>query len=293
MPLRSSLVGTRCEPALTEVDPRWSMAFAAALGDLRPCFMDTRDAARFMAHPLFPVCFEWPVVLELGRKAATSGLDRTEALRGVHATHEVAISRPIRPPQRLTTRAEVVAVERRKSGAYQMIRLDTTDDAGAPVCSSWYGSLYRGVEVDGPDRRLASAPQRPALKHAPSQPRLQETVHIGGGLAHIYTECARIYNPIHTDIAVAQAAGLPGLILHGTATLALAVSRVIAAEAAGDPTQVASVYGEFRAMVALPSDITVRIFAREASEGADAARFDVLNDRGEAAVANGRIRLGA
>ena len=42
--------------------------------------------------------------------------------------------------------------------------------------------------------------------------------------AHVYTEGARIWNPIHTDAAVAARAGLPGIILHGTATLALAVS---------------------------------------------------------------------
>ena len=39
--------------------------------------------------------------------------------------------------------------------------------------------------------------------------------------AHVYTECARIWNPIHTDVAYARAAGLPDIILHGTATLAL------------------------------------------------------------------------
>ena len=44
--------------------------------------------------------------------------------------------------------------------------------------------------------------------------------------AHVYTECARIWNPIHTDIAVARGGRAARLILHGTATLALAVSRV-------------------------------------------------------------------
>src|SRR4029077_6419959 len=52
-------------------------------------------------------------------------------------------------------------------------------------------------------------------------------VAISPTLAHVYTECARIWNPIHTDRAVARAAGLPDIILHGTATLALAVSRAL------------------------------------------------------------------
>ena len=45
--------------------------------------------------------------------------------------------------------------------------------------------------------------------------------------AHLYSECARIWNPIHTDRAAALAAGLPDIILHGTATLAKAVSWII------------------------------------------------------------------
>ena len=42
-------------------------------------------------------------------------------------------------------------------------------------------------------------------------------VPISALAAHVYTECARIWNPVHTDTAVADRAGLPGLILHGTA----------------------------------------------------------------------------
>ena len=58
----------------------------------------------------------------------------------------------------------------------------------------------------------------------------QEVVDVPANLALVYTECARIWNPIHTDLAVARGAGLAAPILHGTATLALAVSRAVARE---------------------------------------------------------------
>jgi hypothetical protein len=54
-------------------------------------------------------------------------------------------------------------------------------------------------------------------------PRIVREVPLAATAAHVYTECARIWNPIHSDAAVASGAGLPGIILHGTATLALAV----------------------------------------------------------------------
>ncbi|HYA35464.1 MAG TPA: hypothetical protein VEF03_07585, partial [Candidatus Binataceae bacterium] len=63
--------------------------------------MDTRDEKNLVAHPLFPVCFEWPVVVELGRQYDRSGLRADEVVRGVHATHDLIVHRPIRPPERL------------------------------------------------------------------------------------------------------------------------------------------------------------------------------------------------
>jgi hypothetical protein len=53
---------------------------------------------------------------------------------------------------------------------------------------------------------------------------------------------------IHTDIAVARPAGLPGIILHGTATLALAVSYVLR-HASVDPRAVRRISGRFTGMV--------------------------------------------
>lgn len=267
------------------------MAYAAALGDPLRRYFDTRDRSCFIAHPMFPVCVEWPLVLAVGRILSGSGLTREEAMRGVHAAHDTIIHRPIRPPESLTTRAAVVAVERGKSGALAILRFDTVDESGAAVCSTWNTALYRAVEVSGPDRRIASAPPLPAMKDAARNPRSMATVHVDGGLAHIYSECARIWNPIHTDAKVAESAGLPAIILHGTATLALGVSRVIAAEAGGDPTRVARIAGQFRAMVLMPSDITVRVLAREVADGDDAVFFDVVNEQGEPAVANGVIVL--
>ena len=271
------------------------MAYAAALGDLAACYMDTRDTAGdtagITAHPLFPVCFEWPVVVAMAQHLHGTELTAVEARRAVHATHDLILHRPLHPPEKLATRATVVGVERRKPGAFQLMRLDTTDESGASVCTSLYGTIYRGVDVSGPDRHAESMTEIPRPRTSPERPRSEAAIHVSGGLAHIYTECARIYNPIHTDLKVARDAGLPDLILHGTATLALTVSRIVADEAGGDPRRVARIAGRFNAMVLMPSDITVRCLARERIDGADMAYFDVLNDKREAAIANGAIIL--
>jgi len=275
------------ESRVTEIEPRWSMAYAAALDDLIPCYMDTRDARNFLAHPMFPVCIEWPVVIGMRQQFQDGGITLEESRRGVHATHDMTIHRALRPPEKLTTRATVVAVERRKPGAYQLTKLETIDASGAPVCTSLYGTIYRGVDVIGDDQPLAAHSDLPRPRVSPTQPTAEAKVHVAGGLAHTYTECAQIWNPIHTDIKVAREASLPELILHGTATLALAVSRIVHSEAGGDPSRIARIAGRFSGMVLMPSDITVRTLARES----DLVYFDVLTQSGEPAISNGAIQL--
>jgi acyl dehydratase len=300
MPLSSTTVGVSGEPVVHEIDARWMMAYAAGLGDTLPCYLDTRRPEGIITHPLFPVCVEWPALLAMRGPAVNSLLasrptllTADEALRAVHATHDLVIHRSVRPGDRLTTRATIVGVERRKPGAYQVTRLDTVDGAGAPVCTTWQGGLYRGVEVDGPDRPAADAPPSPTPLEGNTPVRAEITLPISALAAHIYTECARIWNPIHTDLAVAVRAGLPDLILHGTATLALAVSQILRLEANNDPAQVRRVAGRFNAMVRLPSEITVRTLTRQATAQGDVVRFEVRNIDGEPAVRDGLVLLRA
>jgi len=242
---------------------------------------------------MFPVCFEWPLIVAMRRLFKTNLLTDEEATRGVHATHDLIIHRVIRPPETLHTRLRVAGVERRKPGAYQLTRLDTTEACHAPVCTSFYGSIYRAVAVEGPDRPadISIPPAAPA--DASVNPRDEFKIQVLAGMAHVYTECARIFNPIHTDAAVARAAGLPSIILHGTATLALAVSRIVEARAKSDPNRISRIACRFGAMVTMPSTLTLRIFADTARDTASSTGicFEVLNSEGKLAIRDGFIGL--
>jgi acyl dehydratase len=288
MPLDSSLVGTQVGSIASEIDTRWAMAYAASLEDYSPRYLDTRNPAGIVAHPMFAVCFEWPAAGSIRHKARAS-LSQDEAVRGVHATHHTIIHRLVHPPEHLVTTAELIGIESRKPGAYEVARFETVDAKGKPVCTTYYGSLYREVAVKGPDYR-AETPQLPKLARAESPPR-EVRIPISAGAAHVYTECARIWNPIHTDIAVATRAGLPGLILHGTATLALAVSRIIEAEAGGDPERIAQICGRFGAMVLMPSEVRLQIDAHEKYQGGEAVFFEVISAAGGRAIRDGVVLL--
>lgn len=289
MPLRSSIVGLGSEAVASDLDARWTMAYAAALGDSRAAYFDTTRPEQLIAHPMFSVCFEWPLIVGMRGMFRDNALTDAEAMRGVHATHDLIIHRPIRPPEKLSSRLHIVGVERRTPGAYQATRIDTTDSSGSPVCTTYYGSIYRGVEVVGPDR-AAEVPAIPA-KASTAGDFVEVKLTVPAGLAHTYTECARIFNPIHTDAAVARAAGLPAIILHGTATLALAVSRVL--EVAGaDPARTARIAGRFGAMVMMPSEVIVRIERNpDSAEENPGFQFEVLNGDGRVAIRGGYVGL--
>jgi acyl dehydratase len=287
MPLSSSTVGCETETVTTRIDARWLMAYAAALGDMLPCYVDTASQAGIVGHPLFSVGPDWPVFLSGHGLEGNEGLSAEERLRGVHYTHDVTNHRLVRPGDELHTTAKVVSVERRRSGTYQVVRLHSNDACGAPVYTTYYGSLYRGVEVEGADRCVERAAPLPERRSTGQEARSSSPIPIAASAPHVYTECARIWNPIHTDAATAKHAGLPGLILHGTATLALAVSRVVELEAEGAPERVSRVAGRFCAMVMVPSEISVVIVERRDTPSGEAVFFEVRNAAGELAVRDG------
>jgi acyl dehydratase len=285
MRIPTSVVGITAGPREQEIDARWFMAYAAGLGESAPEYFDTTRPGGVVAHPLFPVCYEWPLALDIRAKALPDDV----AVRGVHATHRLTVHRPPRAGDRLSTTATVVALEPRPPGAYMVLRMETVDAAGRRVTTTEYGSLYLGVDCEGSQGEPETlSPQGRGQGEGWSW---SIDVPISPTLAHVYSECARIWNPIHTDRAVALGAGLPDIILHGTATLALAISQALGHDARGPAAPVCSVGCRFGAMVRLPSRIVVRGRRPEASAGGALIRFEALAEDGRPAVRDGQILL--
>jgi acyl dehydratase len=289
MPISTSLVGTSVGPNVTEIDARWAMAYAAGLGDMLECYIDTRRGGGITAHPLFPVCAEWQIAGTLRAKHRVT-LSQIEASRGVHATQHMIFHCPIRPPMKLSTVASIEGIEQRRPGPYEVVKYATNDEHGAPICTTYSGSIYREVAMEG-DERPAITPPAPACEAPAAKPLAEFAIAIPANAAHVYTECAHIWNPIHTDAEVAAKAGLPAIMLHGTATLALAVSKIIATEVSNQPERVAEVYARFGAMVFMPSQVLVRIVGREKSAGRPAIFFEAISAEGGKALRDGAVIL--
>lgn len=262
MKISADIVGREARAETVRVDKRWIMAYNAALGEVSAT-----------PHPLFPVCYEWDATRALRE---STGLQALNA-QLVHAQHDMTIVRSVMEEE-LIVSAKVIAAAQRKPGAFVTIRLAARGAGGEPVSTSDYGMLYRGVTLEGGGRAIENAEDPP--RHSGELERVGE-VQVAATAAHVYTECARIWNPIHTDPEYARAAGLPGIILHGTATLALSVSRVISFF---KKRHVGRVRCRFAGMVLMPSTLSVRASA----EGTSIA-FETRNERNQAVIERGWI----
>jgi acyl dehydratase len=283
MPLDSAIVGARTGEVVTAVTVRHCLAYAAGTGDLNPRYFDDARPGGIVASPLFGVALDWKLRGEL---TELTGLPAHEAVRGVHATQDMAFHRLVHPGDVLTTSGTVVRVQQRPPGAYLVARYETVDARHQPVVSVDYGIIYRGVQVSGPNREIdAVSPLdlgAPLAAHAWTRP-----VEVAREAPHIYSECADIYNPIHTERAVALAAGLPDIIVHGTLTLAYAVRTLVDREASGDPAVVRRLACRFGAYVIPGTVIEVVLSDVAATPGGRALRFAVLNEAGEPAIRDG------
>lgn len=287
MAMSTAAVGQRLAAWTGRLDARWLMAYAAAVEQYGPIYMDTTRAGGLLAHPVFPIAPEWALLTDPATDLGL-GLDDDEVRRGVHAGHDLVLHRPIAEGVDVVLQAVVAGVEATSVGARLTIRFDAADASGAALWSTWMRSIYPGVGVEGPPCPDRGAPtQQTSVDPGGFPGGVEHRVELDPGAAHVYSECARIWNPIHTDRAEALKAGLSDIVLHGSATLAHGVSAAMLELGIG-PDAVARLGGTFRAMVRLPSTITVAIDTTTATRDGT-ARFEVRNDANELAVKDGFV----
>jgi acyl dehydratase len=225
---------------IVEITPRLAMAYSAGL-------LLNHDRYYGVAGEPPPVLsflcvrFEWP--LALGFRSAL-GFSDEELARGVHAAQDSQFHRPLHIGERVQTTGEIVQARQTRAGALTVTRYETRSlTAGDVVTTSWSTSILRGVALKGETFSLASPPALPvpgkgAIHVSPDLPM---PIH----LTHAYTECADIWNPIHTEEPVARAAGLPRIIVHGTILWALAGIALAELKLGGDADRIARLNGRF------------------------------------------------
>lgn len=292
MAIAAAVAGRDAGEGVAEISTRRLMAFAAGIGAEDPCYFDDLRAEGVIGHPAFCASLEWPVVSSPAYLAAIGR--PLDGPRGtVHVQQDSHFHRPIRPGDTLRTAARVTQVRQTGAGALVTCRVDTLAADGVPVVTSWTSGMFLREQVGG----AASAGEEPPAMRAEAEvdaaPKSRVEVQTAPGLAHRYTECASIWNPIHTEPSAAKALGLPAIILHGTCTWALAGQALIHMAGGGDPRRLRRLAGRFKGMV-FPGDTLQVEYALQAASASESAvwQFAVRTPRGDLAISHGVAEFG-
>ncbi|MCC6007780.1 MAG: MaoC family dehydratase N-terminal domain-containing protein [Rhodobacteraceae bacterium] len=228
IPIRTAGLGARFGRYRTEMSLRRVMAYAAGIGADDDLYLDDTLPGGLVA-PLGITCAtDWQLFITPDWLQAV-GRNRDNLFNHlVHGSQVTEFHRPVRPGDLLQIEGHIVEMRNTGAGAVVTARIDTQDaKTGDPVATGWFASLYRETPLDGQDGRVEPVP---ALHDAPAPEALAGTIAlpVPRTQAHHYTECADIWNPIHTERGFARASGLPDIILHGTCTWAMTLQRLAA-----------------------------------------------------------------
>ena len=267
-----------------EVTARSITAFAGGVSDFNPAYFEDDRPGGLIAHPGMVFSWQWnsrftPDVeypLELVR-------------RGVHAWVDVQFERHAREGDIVTSQGQSVAVKQVKPGVLSAQRFTFRDSQGETIAIMDTGGITRGAELDGDEAEIASAPPLPQRSTESGEPVWSTTFPIDPQAPHVYTECADIWNPIHTERKVALAAGLPDIILHGSANILIALREVINRSLDGDPTRLSRFAGQFRGMIIPGKDVTVNALEVRDEGDREIVFYEMRNHLGESAIANGVV----
>jgi acyl dehydratase len=287
-PIPAAAAGADMGRRTVQITKRMTMAYAAGIGAVDDSCLDDVRPGGVVAPLSYSASLEWPMMIAPSYLAAI-GRDSATVYDGlVHAFQDSRFFRPVRPGMSLEVVGRVTGVKTTPAGALVVCKIVTTDrQTGAPVTESWFGSMFRTTAVESDDI-VSEAP--PALRMRPevsgeSVERLP--IDVPKGMAHVYTECADIWNPIHTEREFALASGLPDIILHGTCTLALAMQRLAARLRPDSEHPFLRVGTRFSRMVVPGAPISLEFDPTDE----DGVAFDVRNSAGELALTHGIVVL--
>lgn len=200
----------------------------------------------------------------------------------LHASQRVELHRPLTRAGAAITSTGVANIYDKGSAALLVVDTTAHDIAGVPLWTSSMRMFSRGEGGFGGERGPAGPPNPPdrAPDHVVATPTLPQQA--------LWYRLLGDRNPLHSDPAVATAAGFPRPILHGLCTMGIVCRAVVDAVADGATDRVASVEVRFTGPVFPGETLRTSIW-----QEADAILFaTTVDERDNApALANGELTL--
>ncbi|MFH1529274.1 MAG: MaoC/PaaZ C-terminal domain-containing protein [Pseudomonadota bacterium] len=285
MEISPEIVGFEVPERKHRIHWRETTSFAAATGDANPRYLDDTVKGGLVAPPLFAVTLTWPLISDLPRvlpEVLTPDIVATM----VHANEHLIFHEPIRPGDKLHLRGRIEGLVPTQAGAFLVMRSEGVIPGRGPMFTEYGGVLFRGVKVGGDARLLSKLPEVPKPM-SDGAPLWQAEIPVERTLPFIYDGCTGIVFPIHTSVRAAKEAGLPDIVLQGTATLALAARQVVNSECDGIPFALKEIACRFTGLVVPGTPVHFRLLGRDRSQGRTGVYFDLVVKGGNPALSGG------
>jgi acyl dehydratase len=266
------------------MDARRIMAYAAGINDTNEAYFDDTRAGGLNVHPAICFALQWNSRFQIDQP-----VNKRAAPFGVHAESDLRIHQPFKQGEAVTTQGRLVSRKQIRPGVFSVERYRMTNSKGELLAELDYNGITRGGVLVGDDVEVEPSPTWPSPVELSDTPIWTEEVSIPLHAGQQYTECANIYNPIHTEPSIALAAGLPNVILHGSATKAHALTAVVNRCFDGDAKRITRLCGQLRGMVLMDSTISVQCLGINKENDETQVFFRVLNAAGELAISNGVV----
>jgi NAD(P)-dependent dehydrogenase (short-subunit alcohol dehydrogenase family)/acyl dehydratase/putative sterol carrier protein len=254
-------------------------AYAEAVGDRNPVYLDEERAGGIVGHPIFPVRYFHETMMP----AVTDPELRMDLLRLVHGEQEMSFFLPLRPKDLIFPTARLLSIEDKSSG--QLVRFQQTLLCeGRPVAEAITGIFIRGRKKDGAKKEEEAKAERRA-------PDFTVSRRVDEDQPKRYAAASGDSNPIHLDPDVARAAGLPGVILHGLCTMAIATQAVVDQACGGDPGRLRRIAVRFAKPVFPGSTIETRLWVSQGEGGGQIVEFETYDQEGRCVLERGRAEV--
>jgi acyl dehydratase len=276
--LNQDLTGKRYTESTYEVTVEAIEKYARATNDLNERYLSTDIVASpvFVVVPVFGAFMEATMDPEL----------QADMLRLVHGTEEHILHRPVRPGDVLSISPVLESVEVKDTGETFTVAGMVADQGGAPVAEVRGTMFIRGT---GSGRKAAAAAA--SATETNGEVVYEETTKVDEDQTHRYAEASGDYNPIHLDENTARMAGLPGIILHGMCSMAIATKGAVDGLAGGDPQRIRRVAVRFSRPVIPGQELTTRFWRGSSDGDVDSYTFETYNPDGKAVIKGGAVDI--
>ncbi len=232
--LNKQSVGWTYEGAPTVADLESIQAYVQATGDTNPRYADAEHPEGLVAPPMYVV----RPMKETLFKPLLDPKVNANLLLLLHGEQDMQFHGLLRPGDAIQTRSQITEIIDKASGQILKMKI-RCDHEGAAVAEALVTVFIRSPKKKPPGDPTASkdgaAPREEVAPQDPPAWSFEEQVTVGPEQPLRYAEASLDNNPIHTEVAVAQAAGLRTNILQGLCTMAFCQQAVIKAAADGDP----------------------------------------------------------